>query len=109
MGGPLSVILSNIYMAKMEDDVVEKYQPKFYKRYVDDIINRCKKNQVDLLLNDLHNYHQNIKLTLELKPKRFLDTNLEFQNGILITWVHRNETKLPTPWNSKIPKKYNVM
>ena len=85
MGGPLSVILSDIYMAKMEDDVVEKYQPKFYKRYVDDIINHRKKNQVDLLLNDLYNYHQNIKLTLELKPKRFLDTNLEFQNGILIT------------------------
>ena len=47
-------------MAKMEDDVVEKYQPKFYKRYVDDIINRRKKNQVDLLFNDLNNYHQNI-------------------------------------------------
>ena len=84
-GWTLVLNLSYIYMAKMEDDVVEKYQPKFYKRYVDDIINRCKKNQVDLLLNDLHNYHQNIKLTLELKPKRFLDTNLEFQNGILIT------------------------
>ena len=76
MGGPLSVILSNIYMAKMEDDVVEKYQPKFYKRYVDDIINRRKKNQVDLLFNDLNNYHHKIKLTLELNPKKFLDTNL---------------------------------
>ena len=43
MGEPLSVTLSDIYMAKMED-VVEKYQPKFYKRYVDDIINRRKKN-----------------------------------------------------------------
>ena len=89
MDGPLSVTLSDIYMAKMKDDVVEKYQPKFYKRYVDDIINRRRKNQVDLLFNDLNNYHQNIKLTLELNPKRFLYTNLEFQNGILITSVHR--------------------
>ena len=32
MGGPLSVALSDIYMAKVEDGVVEKYQPKFYKR-----------------------------------------------------------------------------
>ena len=39
MGRPLSVTLSYIYMAKMEDDIVEKYQLKFYKRYVDDIIN----------------------------------------------------------------------
>ena len=38
MSRPLSVTLSDIYMAKMEDDIVEKYQPKFYKRYVDDII-----------------------------------------------------------------------
>ena len=105
MGGPFSVSLSHIYMAKMEDDVVEKYQPKFYKRYVDDIINRRKKNQVDLLFNDLSNYHQSIKLTLELNPKRFLDANLEFPNGILITSVHRKEAKLPTPWNSKIPKR----
>ena len=58
------------------------------------------------MFNDLNNYHQNIKLTLELNPKRFLDTNLEFQKGILITSVHRKETKFPTPWNSKIPKKY---
>ena len=96
MGGSLSVSLSDIYMAKMEDDV-EKYQNTFYKRYVDDIINRRKKNQVDILFNDFNNYHQNIKLTLELTPKRVLDTNLEFQNGILITSVHRKESKLPTP------------
>ena len=43
-GWTLVLNLSYIYMAKMEDDVVEKYQPKFYKRYVDDIINRRKKN-----------------------------------------------------------------
>ena len=35
----------------------------------------------------------------------FIDTNLEFQNGILVTSFCK-ETKLPTPWNSKIPKKY---
>ena len=70
------------------------------------IINRRKKNQVDLSFSDLNNYHQNINLTLELNRKRFLHANLEFQNGILIASVHRKETKLPTPWNSKIPKKY---
>ena len=65
-----------------------------------------KKNKVDLLFNDLNNYHQSIKLTLELNPKRFLDTNLEFENRILITSVYHKETKLPTPRNSKIPKNY---
>ena len=45
MGGPLSVTLCDIYMAKMKDDIVEKYQPTFYKRYVDDIINRRKRTK----------------------------------------------------------------
>ena len=56
-GCAMGVTLSDIYMAKMEDDVIEKHQPKFYKCYADDIINRRKKNQVDLSFNDLNNYH----------------------------------------------------
>ena len=58
------------------------------------------------MFSDLNSYHHDIKLTLELNPKRVLDTNLGFQNGILITSVHCKETKLRTPWNSKIPRKY---
>ena len=54
----------------MNKDIVEKPQPKFYKCYVDDIINCPKKNQVDLLFNDLVNYHQNIDLTFRTKPKK---------------------------------------
>ena len=46
-------------MAKIEDEIVEKYQPKCYICYIDDIINCHKKNQVDLLFNDLNNYRQN--------------------------------------------------
>ena len=64
----------------MKDDIVETHQLKFYKRYVDDIINRCKKNQVHLSFNDLNNYHPNINLTLQLNRKRLLNTKLEFQN-----------------------------
>ena len=66
MGGTLSVTLSDIYMTKIEDDVVEKYQSKFYKRYVDGITNWRKKNEVDLLSNDLNNYYQNISLKYKL-------------------------------------------
>ena len=36
MGGPLSVILSDIHMIKMENDVVIPINPDFYKRYVED-------------------------------------------------------------------------
>ena len=43
MGGPLSVILSNIYMTRTERKVVEPTKLHFYKRFIDDIINKWYK------------------------------------------------------------------
>ena len=37
MGGPLSVTFSNIYMTKMERDVVGPFNSVLYRRYVNDI------------------------------------------------------------------------
>ena len=45
MGGPLSVTLSDIYMNKMENDIVLPTKPVLYRRFVDDIYNRRKKTQ----------------------------------------------------------------
>ena len=42
MGGPLSVTFSEIYMVKMENDVVIPSKPIFYCRFVDDIYSRHK-------------------------------------------------------------------
>ena len=42
MGGPLSVIMVDIFMIKMENEIVKPKNSSFYKRYVDDIINRRK-------------------------------------------------------------------
>lgn len=47
-----------------------------------------------------------MKLTLEVNKKGLLDTIIESQNNILITLVHRKDTKSPTPWNSEVPKRY---
>ena len=74
MGEPISVALSDIYVCKMEEDVVTLSTHLFYKRYVDDIYVRRKKNETDKLYNALNSYHQNIKLTLKLDPTKFLDT-----------------------------------
>ena len=40
MGGPLSVTFSDIYMVKMENNVVTPCKPIFYHRFVDDIADR---------------------------------------------------------------------
>ena len=107
MGGPLSVTLSDIHMIRMETDVVVPIRPIFYKQYVDDIYNRRQKNTCDVLYNAINNYHPKIKLTIETNPQRFLDTEITHINGTIETRVHRKKTKLPTPWTSNIPKRYN--
>ena len=48
MGGPLSVIFSNIYMTKTEE-VVKPTNPSFYERFLDDIITKKQKDQLDCL------------------------------------------------------------
>ena len=48
MGGPLSVIFSDIYMTKTEEEVVKPTNPSFYKSFVDDIISKKKKDLPNL-------------------------------------------------------------
>ena len=88
MGGPISVVFSGIYMNKMEKDVVIPMNPSLYKRYVDDTCAKRKKNQPDLLFQQLNNYHPNIKLTIEVDPKRCLDTELIHDENKFKTKVH---------------------
>ena len=60
IGGPLSVLFSDIYVTKAEEEVVKPTNPSFYKRFVDDIISKKKKDQPDLLFENLNNHHPNI-------------------------------------------------
>ena len=106
MEGPLSVTLAEIHMIRMENDVVIPLKPTFYRKFVDDIINRHKKNVPDELLFKLNDYHRSIKLTIEISPTKFLDTQLVNLNGKIETKVYRKLDELPVPWSSKIPKRY---
>ena len=72
MKSPLSVTLAEIHMIRMDNDIVIPLKPTFYRRFVDDIINRRKKNVPD----ELDNYSWNIKLTIEISPTKFFDTQL---------------------------------
>ena len=74
MGGPVSVVFSDIFMCEMEVDVVVPAEPIFYKRFVDDTYIHRQKNVNDKLIRNLNSYHNNIKLTLEENPEKFLDT-----------------------------------
>ena len=107
MGGPLSVIISNIFMTKLEKTVVVPEKPAFYKRFVDDIITRRKKNQPDELLSKLMSFHPKIRFTVEVNPQKFLDTQLIVNNdGVCETRVFRKPNKVPLHWHSKTPVRY---
>ena len=43
MGGPTSVVFSDVFMCKMELDIVVPAKPIIYKRYADDTYVRKKK------------------------------------------------------------------
>ena len=57
-------------MNKMEEDVVTPLKPKFCKRVVDDIYRRRKRNVPDELFDKMNSYHPNIKLIIEMSPKK---------------------------------------
>ena len=42
MGNPLSPVLANIFMAKLEADVVRPFNPPSYDRYVDECFSKKK-------------------------------------------------------------------
>ena len=107
MGGPLSVTFSDIYMVKIENDVVIPSRPIFYRRFVDNIYSRRKLGD-NVLFDLLKSYHPNIKLTIEVNPSTFLDTKLTNINGTYKFNVYQKNAKLPAPSTSKTPKSLSV-
>ena len=106
MGGSISVVFSNIFMCKMEIDVIVPSKPIFCKPYVNDTNMRIKKNDVDKLFEKRNSYIENRKLTLEVNPTKSLDTELVRENGEITMQVFSKSTKLPVHWSSKIPVRY---
>ena len=107
MGGPLSFSFSDIYMVKMDNDVVIPSKPIFYRTFVDDIYSR-RKLRDNVLLDWSNSYHPNIKFTIEVNPSKFLDNKLTNINGTYKFNIYWWNTKLPSPWTSKIPKRWNA-
>ena len=106
MGNPLSPVLANIFMAKLEEEIVEPSASHLYHRYVDDCFSKRKKDQPDELLEKLNTYHPNINFTVEENPSHFLDTKFRYKNGKFERSVYTKPGKIPTHWSSQIPKKW---
>ena len=93
MGGPISVVFSDLFMCKKALDVAVPAKTIFYKRYVDDTYVRNKKNNVDKLFEELSFHNENIKL--EVNPTKLLDTELVRENGEITMQVFSESTTHP--------------
>ena len=79
-----------------------------YKHYIDDTINKWKKNATnDELFASMNYHHENVKLTIETNPTRFRDTALNvYPNRSVTTKEFQKPGKFPAFWNSQTPKRY---
>ena len=106
-GGPISVVFPDIYICKMEDDVVSPIKPIFYKRYFDDTYIRRKKKQTkNEHFEKFHTHNDNIKFTIEENPTKFVDTEIARHNSAIITKVYIRSEKFPVHGSGKIPLKH---
>ena len=90
MGSPLPPVLANIFMGFHESKWLNEYnlnKPKFYLRYVNDILVAFVNEQDSLNFeNFLNNKHPNIKFTIEKKSNlsiAFLDVFNSFEVSII--------------------------
>ena len=85
MGGPQSVIFTEIYMTRTDRKVVEPTKSQFCKRFVDDIIKKRYKDQLDNLLKALNSNRPKIKYTIAEDLDKFLETKIIQENSIVMT------------------------
>ena len=118
MCSPLAPILVNIFMSFYESKWLNEYnlnKPKFYLRYVDDILAAFDKEQDSLnFLNFLNKRHPNIKFTIEKQINHsiaFLDvfiSGINNQNLTLQTYHKLTYTSLLLNFKSFTSFSYKI-
>ena len=99
MNSTLVPVLANIFMGFYESKWLNEYslnKPKFYFRYVDDILAAFEKEHDSLDFLNLNNKHTNIKFTLEKQvnhPIDFLDAFIsDIDNENLTIQIYQKST-----------------
>ena len=101
MGSPLAPILANWFVAKLENLILTNQsinQPKFYRRYVDDIfaVFRTSEDR-DIFFKHLNEVHNSLSFTMEnvntsSKSLPFLDVEISIKNESFQTNVYKKPT-----------------
>ena len=110
MGSHLALVLANFFMGFYKSKWLNEYnlnKPKFYLRYVDDILAAFEKEQDSLnFLNFLNNKHPSIKFMLEKQVNHsiaFLDVFISgIDNQTLTLQTYHKSTYMGLLLNFKI-------
>ena len=90
----------------LKKDQGKPLKPKFYRRFVDNVIGRRLKNMHDSLFENFNNYNEKIKFTIGtvqiLEIPRYSNF---FEHDITTTEVYCKANKIPVHFKSQIPKK----
>ena len=102
MGSPVSPIVVNLFMEDLERQIIltapDSCKPRWWRRYVDDIITIVKRGTSSILQNHMNKVDSNgsIKFTTEEEVEGsipFLDTKLvRREDGTVKTIVYRKKT-----------------
>ncbi|XP_058839782.1 uncharacterized protein LOC131695552 [Topomyia yanbarensis] len=112
MGSPLSPVIANIIMEKLEKDAIEKLKHKnisltVYRRYVDDCFLVGRENEIETVMNVFNGEQNSIKFTVEKEQNnciRFLDLHLTREGEkISKTWYPKQKTGRYLDYTSESP------
>ena len=98
MGSPVSAVIANLHMESFEEQAIttSSYEPRIWKRYVDDTFTILDRENVDDFLQHLNNQQPSIRFTMETEKDNklaFLDTAvLREPDGRLTTSAYRKPT-----------------
>ena len=106
MGTKMAVAFANIFMAKIEKEILRQssIKPIFWKRFIDDVISvwDTSRNAIEEFLLKANNFDPTIKFTVEISETEttFLDTKVykgvRFNNdSILDVRTHFKPTETP--------------
>ncbi|XP_058820994.1 uncharacterized protein LOC131683172 [Topomyia yanbarensis] len=112
MGSPLSPVVANIVMEKLEKDAIEKLKQKnislvVYRRYVDDCFVVGRANEIETVVRTFNEQHNNINFTCEMEERgriRFLDLMLPREGEkIQKAWHPKQKTGRYLDYTSESP------
>ena len=95
MGSPVSSVVANIFMMNFEKRALRlpvHFEPRLWKRNVDDVFSITKKINTEWLLTHINDIDANIRFMIEREHESllpFLDVSVKRKGGQIKTSVYR--------------------